>query len=354
MSLSHFLHKVADTYNQLITLAIKEYRNPVKVGFSTRINLIRKGFLSDKAVLYNTKDYKYNEYLSDYQRFVKSIKINNKYRLLLDQKVVFNHIMANYYQYLAQEFGEINEGKIQLYYQKRKAADIQSLVELIDKEKKIVIKPQEGGEGTGIMVIQTLQDKILVNKKEYTLIGFGKLIQQLDKCLITQYVHQADYSSQIYSETLNTIRILTMRNPESNETFIATAVHRFGSDASFPVDNWTNGGFSVSIDVDSGILGKAVTYPKKGKLNWLDKHPDTNSQIEGVTISNWEKVKTTILDIASNFPLCNYIGWDIAITKDNIKIIEGNSYSGVNIFQVHKPLLIDPKVKSFYKYYNVV
>lgn len=49
-----------------------------------------------------------------------------------------------------------------------------------------------------------------------------------------------------------------------------------------------------------------------------------------------------------------YVGWDIIVTDDGYKIIEGNNYSDVNLLQIHRPLLADPRVRRFYLYHGII
>jgi hypothetical protein len=56
--------------------------------------------------------------------------------------------------------------------------------------------------------------------------------------------------------------------------------------------------------------------------------------------------------IASSMPFMPYMGWDIAITEDSIKVIEINSNPDVELFQVHQPLLNDQKIKNFFDQYK--
>ena len=73
-----------------------------------------------------------------------------------------------------------------------------------------------------------------------------------------------------------------------------------------------------------------------------------------MVVPNWDNVKKSIVDIANSFDFLNYVGWDLVVTNEGIKIIEGNNYSDVNILQIHKPLLVDERVKKFYKYYGIL
>ena len=132
------------------------------------------------------------------------------------------------------------------------------------------------------------------------------------------------------------------------------AVHRFGTSLSKPVDNWTQGGLSSSIDLKTGELGKAVSYPFSGTLDFQENHPETKTRISGVVVPRWKAIKAKILGMAKSLPFIPYIGWDIVVTEDSFKVIEGNNHSSIDLFQVHCPLLKNRKIKEFYQQKGVL
>lgn len=90
------------------------------------------------------------------------------------------------------------------------------------------------------------------------------------------------------------------------------------------------------------------------QLLWHETHPTTHSQITGLTIPHWDYTKTTILEIAKYLSFIPYIGWDVVITEEGFKILEGNDFPSLAIIQMHSPLLKDPQVRRFYEKYNVI
>jgi hypothetical protein len=53
--------------------------------------------------------------------------------------------------------------------------------------------------------------------------------------------------------------------------------------------------------------------------------------------------------IGSGAPYLPYVGWDVVVTDDGIRILEGNSNSGLDGIQHYGPLLADPRVRRFYE-----
>lgn len=141
---------------------------------------------------------------------------------------------------------------------------------------------------------------------------------------------------------------------EVNKPFIAIASHRFGAHKESFVDNFSQGGLSCKIDLDSGLLEKGVSFQYGGKKKYHDFHPVTGSKLIGVKIPQWEFVKDKILQIANSIAYIPYIGWDILITDKGFSIIEGNNYSNTRILQCHEPLLKKEPVINFYKKFGII
>ncbi|MDN6160762.1 MAG: hypothetical protein L0I85_06245, partial [Staphylococcus equorum] len=160
---------------------------------------------------------------------------------------------------------------------------------------------------------------------------------------------------KIFPGTINTIRILVMRDPSTKQPFIATAVHKFGSKKTEPVDNVSNGGMTALVNLKTGVLEKSALHSMNNKeIEWINLHPDTKEIIEGVQIPNWSEIKKGILLMTNKFEQIQYVGWDVVVTNNGFKVIEGNNYSDVNILQIHQPLLENEKVKAFYEHHEII
>ncbi|MGI6657910.1 MAG: sugar-transfer associated ATP-grasp domain-containing protein [Dethiobacteraceae bacterium] len=97
------------------------------------------------------------------------------------------------------------------------------------------------------------------------------------------------------------------------------------------MDNARKEALVTTVDLKTGILGKAKTYYDK---TLYSKHPDSGAQIEGVKIPNWHSVKAKLLDVAVKFPYIDFIAWDVVITKDGFSVIEGQCFTSLDLFQM--------------------
>jgi hypothetical protein len=128
-------------------------------------------------------------------------------------------------------------------------------------------------------------------------------------------------------------------------------VHRFGRSRSFPVDNFHQGRGGVCAAVDSGsqTLGTAVSLDRQNRREWHSVHPETGSQIEGVTIPGLAAALEGVLAAARCFPEATCVGWDLLITDGGFSILEANAPPGIVVSQAHAPLLADPRTARFFK-----
>lgn len=172
----------------------------------------------------------------------------------------------------------------------------------------------------------------------------------LDDYLVCEFVRQHSILERIFPRTTNTVKLLTVWDEERLEPFVAAAVVRIGSDRSYPADAWARGGFCASIDLETGRMGRAVSK----QLKWYDSHPGSGQRIEGVVVPQWGLIANEIVRIARANPFWRYVAWDVVPTESGFRILEGNNHTDINVFQVHRPLLQDPRVRRFFARHRVI
>ena len=336
-------------------MAIKYLYNEEKnsksnVGLLKKIWCLLHGFSSSKFELYNFKDNNYKLYLSDFKRR-KTAKINGPYSLVINDKGLFDKVFASS-NITAKIYGKIIKGKVLLDNNMKSNEDF---IELIKRNRSLIIKKFRGGGGKDIYRVSYLDETLYLDDLPITKEKFYSFIERLSNHLIMEHLTQTDYSNAIYPRTINSIRIITMIDPFTNEVFIPIAIHKFGSEKTKPVDNVWKGGMTAQIDLNSGYIGKsAYHHENNNKIEWMSTHPDTNKKIEGTKIPNWKQIMERMSEIAKSEDNLKYVGWDVVMTDNGLKVIEGNNYSDVNILQIHQPLLKDERVKRFYRYYGII
>lgn len=326
----------------------KKYNSNISI--IQKLKCLFKGFSSEKYKLYNFEHKGLEEYLSDYKRF-RTKEINGKYSIVLNDKHLFDRLSSSE-NVTPQLYGLIKDGVI---YLDGEESSVDSLINLLKKKHYLIIKKQSGGGGKGIYKFHYKENKLGCNGQIITITEFSEKVKNFKNYIISEYLKQADYANEIYSETINTVRIITMRDPRTSEAFIPIAVHKFGSKKTGVADNVWRGGLTALVNIDTGIIQTpALHHDGNKKIDWVTKHPDTGVVIEGTQIPNWNEVKKSVISIADKFSFLDYVGWDVVVTTDGIKIIEGNNYSDVNFLQIHQPLLSDERVKEFYRHHGII
>ena len=324
----------------------------------TRFWCYRHGFYSYSGVLYGLNRHNVDSYLSDLERR-KAIPINGTPWKVAQLKLAFHEVLAHTHRHLLTDVvAVIQDGEP--YPLPSSGVTAESVEELLDElapGSRLIAKPAGGWAGTGIFSIGQSEDGFTLDGAPIRRAALTARLRDLDGYLLDRAVEQATYASTIYPHAANTLRIVTMIDPDSREPFVGSVIHRFGTDASQPVDNWSRGGICAGVDDDTGRLGPATGKPKSGPPTFVETHPDTGSRIEGTTIPSWDVVRDEILSVADTYKhLWRYLGWDVVVTDDDgsFTIIEANASPDVDLLQVHEPLLDDPRVRRFYSAHGVI
>lgn len=333
----------------------KEFGFGAQVPISIRLNMLKRGFLSQSYVVYQLEKNDRSQYLTDYQMFVRTPDLNGGYRALLHDKLIFGTMTSVIAAHAVETFGVIRRGQIVYGVGNKVGSATDYLLDLLRIHPKLVIKPMTGSQGRGIRFLFRRDAELYLNEKPLSEARLRELVGEMDGDLVVRYVEQRSEIAAIHPRTVNTLRLLTMWDMDAGEPFIAAAMFRIGSSSSYPVDNLSHGGFSAEVDLQTGELGKAVSYAREtGALTWYADHPETGARIEGFILPRWQEIKTNMLKFCRSLPFLRHVGWDLALTIDGFKILEGNHNPFLRNHQIHRPLLADPRIVKFYKAHGVL
>lgn len=250
-----------------------------------------------------------NQYVRDWEVLnVVGPRFNSKtvYELL-DDKYRFNEMFRDL---IGREYCYIGENDYALFYDFSK------------KHKRVMLKPNNMNGGNGITKFDTesIEPKAL----------FDVVCSMNTKILLEEVLDQNEKMESICPDTVNTIRIISMCDSDGT-VHMPMASIRVGRKGKC-VDNFCAGGMVASIDVDSGVVSSAA-YDKFCER--YSNHPDTGVKFEGFEIPNWKIVLNTVKEAANRIPDARYVGWDIAIKRDNsIAIIEANARPEARLHQL--------------------
>lgn len=174
-----------------------------------------------------------------------------------------------------------------------------------------VAKPFEGWWGKGIRVIKKTDDKTAIKRL------YDECME--DNLLLEERVQACKEIAAFHPSSLNTVRVVTISNPDKCVVF--GAILRMGTGDSI-IDNSHNGGIFASIDVETGIID-TDGFDSEG--NRFIEHPDSHIKIKGTQIPYWDKVIELCSDATKVMPNTIFVGWDVVIFDDGrVGLIEGN------------------------------
>ena len=212
----------------------------------------------------------------------------------------------------------------------------EQLAEFLKDLPSVLYKPLEGSSGVGIVKFAA--------EDWADLPAFLKKIQGMGPGLLEELLVQHPEMSRLCPTSVNTVRIATLLGDKQEG--IVYAFLRIGNGK--VMDNVDQGGMAARVDLDSGRL-LTVAADKAG--NVFDKHPMTGTPIIGFTIPYFEEAKEMCLAAMRKVPQVRFVAWDVAITADGPRFIEGNSFPShaVPQFAAHYPdgIGILPEFRKF-------
>ena len=194
----------------------------------------------------------------------------------------------------------------------------EDLERVLNGKTKLVAKPVASYGGIGVEVIDTAER---FASPEECLEYLNSLKK---KYIVEEFVEQKGFIHTLNPSSVNTVRIVTARRPDG-EIEVKNAFLRIGKEGS-PVDNVTSGGWFYVIDHHTGMMRKGrdehaqcIVRYRKGK----DPAP--------VPVPRWEEAVEFCKSAHRYAPDgLNYVGWDVCISDDRLRMIEINEYPGMS------------------------
>jgi len=197
----------------------------------------------------------------------------------------------------------------------------------------LILKPRNDSLGTGVRFVSLRSGRAFdLDDQPIDVKTFSRDLwadMQRDQYLVQPFVRPHAVIAALGSgRALGTLRILTYL--DHGDIRILYALMRIPT-AGNVHDNFgsgANGNLIAAIDPLTGELTCAWGRPKLSSSRLLDTfpcNPDTGAQIAGVRLPMWETVHDLLLRAAIAFSDLPCLGWDLAVTPDEILIIEANA-----------------------------
>lgn len=309
-----------------------------------RLFITLRGYENHRKRFYpNFKKHK-KEYINDVQRILLH-KVNEGNQDIFSQLNSYL-IFKNFVNY-AEVFGVVLDKKFISY------DNDYSLDRILDMSN-FIVKAIDGAGGKKVLVIKRHEKNYFVNNKLYNRVELTELILSLNRYIIQEFVVQNNKISKLYDKSTNTLRVLTVREGQSNKIKLIGSLLRVGNDDSKPVDNFSSGGYSFIVDSKTGIVGEGRRYNNKNKtIEVCNTHPDSKSNINGFLIPHYQIIINKLIKTHLSLPEINMIAWDVVVTEKDYKIIEVNNTTDVDVFQIHGPILDTKEFRDFIKYHKL-
>ncbi|MCI9042651.1 MAG: hypothetical protein HFJ93_01875 [Muribaculaceae bacterium] len=206
------------------------------------------------------------------------------------------------------------------------------------------VKPADGECGAGIFRIRKSGVDFEMDDTPASVDEISARLRA-ERYLIQRTVEQHNVLSAIHPQSLNTMRLVTVRDLSGDAGIVVfPSILRVGTGGS-SVDNTSRGGLAIGIDLATGRLRPHGYYkPTYGTRTEL--HPDSGVRFADVTIPFFEEAKAQAIRLHSMLPGIHSIGWDIAVGPDGPVFVEGNDN-----WEINGPQICNGGLRDLFNHY---
>lgn len=264
-------------------------------------------------------------FVADRERISYCERMNNmKNMIIFDDKAATYRKYQKYYHRDMIEVKSINDYAV--------------FSKFTDQHERFIVKPFDGACGRGIQILSAEQDRKGQLQELCKQYANGFVAEEL--------IVQAEEMSQFHRESVNTLRMPTIRFDDRIE--IIHPFWRIGRGNSV-VDNAGSGGIACAIDVETGKVIAAAD--EKG--NQYTVHPDSGVQLIGFQLPRWDEAKAMAKELAMVLPDNRYTGWDFALTDQGWILQEANDRGGFINFQLPTQTGFRSEIEAIMRELNV-
>lgn len=317
---------------------------------------LERGFYPGRTELYGLNEENASRYLPDYPYFMMH-PLNHHFKIWVNDKLTLKYVlsgggcadtMPEYYLYVE------NNGNYTYLCDAPEdvARDENFLLNLLRKKGTLAVKPNSGTSGgRGFMKLELRDGQLFENNRPISPEEFIAHTSRLENHIVTQYAYQHAALSEIWPESECTLRVIMLKEPVDKPYDTAkwrsiVSYARFGTSVSGGASNLSSGGIGVGFDFETGAFcDVGIRYKKfcpDGQWH-LSRHPDTGVVWKNTSLPNWQFVKQKLLRVCSHISSLDYLGFDVIITPDGLKLCEINTHPAADYEQVMCGPVLDKK-----------
>lgn len=328
---------------------------------------LERGFYPGRVELYGLTEENYKYYMPDYAYFMLH-PINHHFRKWLDKltlKYVLNSnkcesSMPEYYLYVE------NNGNYTYLMDLPEGIkkDKDFILNLLKTKGILAIKPNSGTSGgKGFMKVEWVDGSIHINNQPVSMNEYQKIISDLGNNIVTEYCRQHKDLARIWPESECTLRVTMVKMPYGNiwddaKWHNIVSLARFGSSVSGGASNMSAGGIGVGFDFETGRCRdfglRFRRFSPDGNI-FCDAHPDSKVKWKDLVLPNWAQAREMIENVCQQMASLDYMGLDLIITDEGVKICEINSHPAIDDDQImcHPVFLNDDDAVKFFEYHGL-
>lgn len=238
--------------------------------------------------------YTYIEPRLNHPKMVTAYADKNVYQkiipLLKQPRTILRYINGRFYNENYTELTNISAGAV-----------------LFEEKGTMICKPSiQSGRGRNIF-------RLTANNNQIKLNGSVKSLHDLKMIypagfILQESLRQHSVLSAIHPESLNTLRVTTLRFEE--QILVLSALLKMGNEGHY-LDKMVTGGLVSGIRED----GRLYDFAYDNSFNKHYEHPSTGVQFSPVKIPSYDDVKRQVVDAHKTLHYFDMISWDMAISE---------------------------------------
>lgn len=323
---------------------------------------MERGFFPGRIALYDLNEENYKNYVPDYNYFMLH-PLNHHFKIWVNDKLTLKYVlnsngcsdvMPEYYLYIENDGSYTYLMDCPDYIQK----DENFLWNLLCDKKILAMKPNSGTSGgLGFIKLEIRKGLLYENNKLIDNKRFSEICESMRNYIVTEYVYQHSELAKIWPNSECTLRVIMCKDVKSSfyekdSWSCAISYARFGSSVSGGASNLSSGGIGIGFNFENGKFNENGIRYKKFCSNgvWkIKKHPDTEIDWSLLGLPNYDVVKKKIYQVCHHVSSLSYLGLDIIISENGMKLCEINTHPAMDYEQVmNGPTLLKEKVKKFF------
>ena len=299
--------------------------------------LFHNGFYRSRAALYDLTENDLNAYLSDYQ-IHRLQSINKTYQTVLSNRVLCNHVMANYFE-VEKNYCLITKSGVQ-WLEPPWWKDETTFPETVQ-----IHSLDPGSYGPYRTVKLSKHSSSLEFQKTF-IEQLASEAQETDETLIISAAPtQHRWLTAVSPYGYHLLHVLLVRESNDGLPEIAAASLTIGNSethASSPA-KVEDGALSASITPQTGLITACLTLAQQHKVESCLQHPETGQSLIGEYLPNWEAIKAALLKFFDESSYLHICSLSFVVTETGLSFF-GTNTDAMAAHQMHQPLLEHPGI----------